>query len=110
MARDVSCEVAAAAVPAVVRLRLALEAGTLAVIGEHAIGLELEQVTGDQVLGVLEGPAREADGAQGKRPRPDHVRCADPRWPDPGEQRKPQQRQRACPEPELDGTATREWH
>src|SRR5256886_17307206 len=76
MARDVSREVAAAAVPTVIRLRLARESGALAVIGQHAIGLELQQVTGDQILGVLERAAVQTHRVERERSRPEAVRSS----------------------------------
>src|SRR2546429_5819454 len=76
MARDVSREIAAAAVPAVIRLRPARESGALAVIGQHAIGLELQQVTGDQILGVLERAAVQTHRVERERSRPEAVRSS----------------------------------
>ena len=112
MARDVSREVAAAAVPAVIRLRLARESGALAVIGQHAIGLELQQVTGDQILGVLERAAVQPHRVERERSRPEAVRSSATvgGTPRPGQEgRGNEQRQRAGAESELDGAAARQW-
>jgi hypothetical protein len=68
MAGDVASELAAAAVPAsVAGVGLGLEAGTLAKVVEHAVGLELEEVVGVEVLRMLERAAGEAHGGQRKR-------------------------------------------
>src|SRR5438105_12587830 len=91
MARDVSREVAAAAVPAVIRLRLARESGALAVIGQHAIGLELQQVTGDQILGVLERAGVQTHRVERERSRPEAVRSS----ATAGEAPRPSQERRA---------------
>src|SRR5438132_4972968 len=112
MARDVSREVAAAAVPTVIRLRLARESGALAVIGQHAIGLELQQVTGDQILGVLERPALQTHRVERERTRPEAVGSSATAGgtPRPGQEgRGSAQRQRAGAETELDGAAARQW-
>ena len=69
MARDVAGELLAlAAVPSAVAFGLGLQARPLAQEGQHPVGLELEQVLGVQVLGVLERPAGQAHVRQGKRP------------------------------------------
>ena len=65
MARDVAGEIAAAAVPAVVRFGFACESRALPVIGEHPICVEPQQVLRHQVLRVLERSAREPYRRQG---------------------------------------------
>ena len=62
-------KVLAAAVPAAVGLRLGLQAGADAKESQHAVGLELEEVPGVQLLGVLQRPAGQAHRRQRQRPR-----------------------------------------
>ena len=64
MTGDVPGEIAAAAVPPAVRLRLGRQAGALPIIGQHAVGLEREQVLSIELLRVLERAAGQADGGQ----------------------------------------------
>ena len=68
-----ACEVAAVPVPAGVRLGLLRQTGPVAIVREHPVGLQLEQVAGVQVLRVLERSAGEADGAQMDRPCLDDI-------------------------------------
>ena len=113
MTGDVTGEVPAVPVPAAVRLGLRLEAGAVPVIRQHPVGLEREQITGVQLLGVLERSRQQPDGAQGERPGLDDCRCAGAgcsglrlgheRW-------AAQQRQGPCPQTELDGAAARQGH
>ena len=73
VASDVAREVAAIPVPAAVPLCPRRETGPVAVVREHPVGLQLEQVAGVQVLRVLERSAGEADGAQRDRPCLDDI-------------------------------------
>src|SRR5205807_357982 len=67
MARDVTGQVPAVSVPATVGLGLGLEPGPFAIVREHPVGLELEQVARAELLRVLEGPTREPDGVERER-------------------------------------------
>ena len=112
MTGDVPGEIAAAAVPPAVRLRLGRQAGALAVIGQHAVGLEREQVLPIELLRMFERPARQADGAQGERAGPEDDALAVPcsgfarsRNGKPSEQRRG-----ARAKTELEGVAAGERH
>ena len=75
MTRDVAGEVPAVSVPAAVGLGLWPEAGAVPVVRQHPVGLELEQVAGVELLGVLERSGLQPDGAQGERPGLHDVGC-----------------------------------
>src|SRR5882724_5841881 len=66
VAGDVAGEVFAVAIPAAVGLGLWFEPGAFAEIGEHTVRLELEEIVGIEVLGVLKRAASQADGGEGK--------------------------------------------
>src|SRR5436190_7294913 len=115
MARDVAGEIAAAAVPAVVRFRFARESGALAIVGEHPVRIEPQQVARHQLLRVLERPAREPYRRQGERPGADR---APPRLTSRarrggerlGEPPPREERRRASAEAELQGVTARQRH
>ena len=58
----------AVAVPAAVGLGFGVQAGPDAEARQHAVRLQLQQVGGVEVLGVLERPAGQAHGRQRQRP------------------------------------------
>src|SRR5438094_1134326 len=113
MARDVAGEIAAAAVPAVVRFRFARESGALAIVGEHPVRIEPQQVARHQLLRVLERPAREPYRRQGERPGADRARLTKraPRGGERlGEPPAREERRRAGAEAELQGVTARQRH
>ena len=67
MAGDVAGEIAIVAVPAAIGRRLRLESGALAVEGEHAVGLEGEQILRVEVLRLFQRTARQAYRAERQR-------------------------------------------
>ena len=113
MARNVAGEVAAVSVPAAVGFGLGLEAGPFAVVGQHPVGLELEQVAGAQLLRVLERAAGEPHGAQGERSGfhdrgVEHARCGDGLRAE--QHRAAEHLERAGPEAELESATARQCH
>lgn len=73
MPRDVAGEVAAAAVPSGVGLGLLGETGLHAVVGQHAVRLESEQVRRREILRALERAAGDADAIERHRPSTQHA-------------------------------------
>ncbi len=115
MARDVAGEIAAPAVPAVVRFRFARESRAFAIVGEHPVGIESQEVGRHQLLRVLQWPAREPYRRQGERPSADRApprvarrargsRC---RF---GERRHWEKRRRPGAETELQSVTARQRH
>src|SRR5205823_7495526 len=88
-------------------------AGALPIIGQHAVGLEREQVLSIELLRVLERTAGQADGGQREGAGPEGGTVA---WT-PGkralqdrERQAAQQRQGTRSETELEGVAAGERH
>ena len=69
MSGDVSGQLPAVGIPARVAFGLLRQAGALAIEGEHAIGIERQQVRGVEILRVLERTAGEPNGVERQRPR-----------------------------------------
>ena len=112
MTGDVPGEIAAAAVPPAVRVRFGRQAGALAVIRQHAVGLEREQVLSIELLRVFERPARQADGAQGESAGPEDDALAVPcsGFARSGKGKPSEQRHGARAKTELEGVAAGERH
>jgi hypothetical protein len=58
MPRNVTRELPAGSVPATVRLGFGLQARALTKKGEHAVGLEFEEILGVEILRDFERPTR----------------------------------------------------
>ena len=113
MAGDVAREIPAAAVPAPVGLRLRLEPRALAIVRQHPVGLERQQVLAIQILRVLQRPTCQPDGRQGQRAGLETRgvrgagRAGGLRGDDPG---ATEQVQRTGAEAELERVTARERH
>ena len=61
MTRDVSSQISAVTIPTTVGLSSRFEPGARPIERQHPVGLELEEVSGIQILCMLERAARQTD-------------------------------------------------
>ena len=68
VAANMPGQVAAVGIPAAVGFGSRLESGAFAIVGQHAVRLEVLEISAVQVLGLFERTAREAHRLQRQRP------------------------------------------
>src|SRR5437764_7483567 len=69
MSRDMPSQISTVSIPATVARRLRFQPGALAVIGQHSIRLELEQIIDVQILRMLQRPTGQPHCRQRQRTR-----------------------------------------